>query len=143
METKETPENTLPTESVELIERLKIIIDLKEGQISKFADEIGVQRPNMSHIVAGRNKPSLDFLQKIIQRYPDINTNWLLNGIGSPVFEEEKELEKNLFEEDLEAKMAESLAKKNKPKEKEIERVVVFYTDKTFETFESKSKTIL
>ncbi|MDX1904646.1 MAG: helix-turn-helix transcriptional regulator [Thermonemataceae bacterium] len=140
MENKETIENIPPTENIELVERLKIIIDLKETQISKFADEIGVQRSNMSHIIAGRNKPSLDFLQKIIQRYPDVNTNWLLNGIGSPLLEEKKNEEKHIFEEDLENKMAESLAKKNKAKEKEIERVVVFYTDKTFETFENRIK---
>jgi transcriptional regulator with XRE-family HTH domain len=120
----------------ELSERIKIIIDLKELQPSKFADEIGVQRPNMSHIIAGRNKPGLDFLHKIVKRYPEVNINWLLSGLGEPLFhwnepKGEQEIEEN-------AENSTTFDKeKNKNTKKEIEKIVVFYTDKTFETFES------
>lgn len=118
----------------ELSERLQIIIDLKELQPSKFADEINVQRSSMSHIIAGRNKPSLDFLQKVVQRFPDVNINWILTGIGEPIFPEKKEKPDN----DIELSMKfekEKTQTQEASKEKEIERIVVFYSDKTFETF--------
>lgn len=49
---------------------------------SLFADEIGVQRSSISHILSGRNKPSLDFIQKILLRFPEIDPGWLLSGKG-------------------------------------------------------------
>lgn len=48
-----------------------------------FADEIGIQRSGLSHILKGRNRPSLDMVQKIVARYPDINLTWLVNGTGN------------------------------------------------------------
>ena len=52
---------------------------------SKFADEIGVQRSSISHILSGRNKPSYDFLSKILNRFSGINAEWLLTGKGSMI----------------------------------------------------------
>jgi transcriptional regulator with XRE-family HTH domain len=49
---------------------------------SQFADEINIQRSGMSHIMSGRNKPSLDFVMRVLNRYPEIDTNWLLFGKG-------------------------------------------------------------
>jgi transcriptional regulator with XRE-family HTH domain len=119
----------------ELSERLQIIIDLKELQPSKFADEISVQRSSMSHIIAGRNKPSLDFLQKVVQRFPDVNINWILSGVGEPIFSEKKEKPKNDIEISTEFEKEKDKSKELPNKEKEIERIVVFYSDKTFDTF--------
>ncbi|PKQ66884.1 helix-turn-helix domain-containing protein [Raineya orbicola] len=116
-------------------ERLKILIDMKGIQPSRFADEIGVQRSGLSHIIAGRNKPSVDFLQKLVQRYPDTNVNWLLTGIGEPIIEQTSNseiLEKN-SEISTEIEQKKEIPIPNK--EKEIERILVFYADKTFETF--------
>ena len=64
-------------------ERIQKIIDLEKLTASKFADIIGVQRSSVSHIISGRNKPSLDFVQKILSKFPEINTDWLLSGKGS------------------------------------------------------------
>jgi transcriptional regulator with XRE-family HTH domain len=50
---------------------------------AQFADKIGVQRSSISHILSGRNKPSFDFLQKIMTVFTTIDANWLLNGTGS------------------------------------------------------------
>lgn len=116
-------------------ERLKILIDMKSLQPSRFADEIGVQRSGLSHIIAGRNKPSVDFLQKLVQRYPDTNVNWLLTGIGEPIIEKTSDneiLEKN-SETNTKIEQKKEIPIPNK--EKEIERILVFYSDKTFETF--------
>ena len=48
-----------------------------------FADEIGVQRSAIAHIAKGRNRPSLDMIDKIIDRYPEVNLLWLLRGEGN------------------------------------------------------------
>lgn len=65
-----------------MVERIKEII-LKEGLTSgSFADTIGVQRSSMSHILNGRNNPSLDFIIKTLQNFPKINPEWMLSGVG-------------------------------------------------------------
>ena len=56
--------------------------------MSEFADEIGVQRSNISHVLSGRNKPSLDFLMKIKDRFPEIQWEWLIEGKGAMIFSE-------------------------------------------------------
>ena len=48
----------------------------------QFAEEIGIQPSGMSHIMSGRNNPSLEFVNKVIRRYPEIDANWLLLGKG-------------------------------------------------------------
>ncbi|MFW5793227.1 MAG: helix-turn-helix domain-containing protein [Bacteroidota bacterium] len=66
-----------------MLQRIQKLIETLGLSSSKFADEIGVPRSSISHIVSGRNKPSLDFVLKILERYPDINTEWLIFGSGS------------------------------------------------------------
>lgn len=60
---------------------------------SQFAEEIGVQASSISHIISGRNKPSLDFIIKMLQQYNDLSTDWLIFGKG--------EMYKNRLTEDL------------------------------------------
>lgn len=64
-------------------DRIQLILKTKNISASKFADEIGVQRSSISHIISGRNNPSLDFIQKIIKRFPDINSDWMIFGKGT------------------------------------------------------------
>lgn len=66
-----------------MIERIKLLLQASNMNASKFADEIGVQRSSISHILSGRNLPSLDLIQKILKRFPDVSTEWILNGKGS------------------------------------------------------------
>ncbi|MCG8697581.1 MAG: helix-turn-helix transcriptional regulator [Bacteroidales bacterium] len=47
---------------------------------AKFAEKIGVQRSSISHIISGRNKPSYDFILKILNTFEDIDALWLLTG---------------------------------------------------------------
>ena len=49
---------------------------------SDLADNIGVNRATISHILSGRNKPSIDFFEKLLSFYPNLNINWLITGIG-------------------------------------------------------------
>jgi DNA-binding XRE family transcriptional regulator len=52
---------------------------------AKFAETIDIQRSAMSHIMTERNKPSLDVVIKILEKYPYINPDWLLFGKGDLV----------------------------------------------------------
>jgi len=65
-----------------MIDRILLILKSKNLSASKFADEIGVQRSGISHIFSGRNNPSLELIQKILKRYPDVNPDWLIAGNG-------------------------------------------------------------
>ena len=65
-----------------MIERIKKLIKYKKLNSSQFAEAIGVQRSSISHILSGRNNPSLDFVLKIIETFPEIETEWLLFGNG-------------------------------------------------------------
>ncbi len=49
---------------------------------AQFAEEIGVQPSGISHILSGRNKPSLDFIMKMLETYPFLSIEWLLFGKG-------------------------------------------------------------
>src|SRR5688572_3978558 len=69
--------------SEDFIKRLEILLEYYSVSASAFADKIGVQRSALSHLLSGRNKPSLDFVMKIIENYPDVDLYWLLNGMGS------------------------------------------------------------
>jgi transcriptional regulator with XRE-family HTH domain len=60
---------------------LKLIIHLGYTA-TKFADAIGVQRSGISHILSGRNQPSYDFIVKILNKYPDLDAEWLILGKG-------------------------------------------------------------
>ncbi|MEP4949331.1 MAG: helix-turn-helix transcriptional regulator, partial [Flavobacteriaceae bacterium] len=109
--------------------------------VSSFADSIGVQRSSISHLINGRNKPSLDFVMRVVQNYPDINLYWLLYGKGSfpssghmndPLAPTPKDGQNNSSEDML--KRAASLKSENK----NPIRIAVFFSDGTFESFEVK-----
>ena len=63
-------------------DRIKQIIEREGMSQSQFADYIGVNRPTLSHVIAGRNNPSMEIVMKIHQTFPKINILWLLDGIG-------------------------------------------------------------
>ena len=78
----------------DFIKRLEIILEYYSLNASSFADKIGVQRSSMSHLLSGRNKPSLDFILKIIDIFPDVDLYWILNGTGS--FPKNSEIDEDL-----------------------------------------------
>ena len=63
--------------------RIEEVIERSGMSQSQFADFIEVKRPTLSHILAGRNNPSMEVVMKIHQKFPKINILWLLDGIGS------------------------------------------------------------
>ena len=103
--------------------RIQKIIDKQGISLNAFAQEIGVNRSTVSHILTGRNKPSVEVLQKILKRFPELSSDWLLLGNGG-----------------MHAKNKSSAtppSHKNTPKSesKSVEKVVVFYTDNTFQEY--------
>lgn len=64
-------------------ERLLEFLRSENKSSAQFAEEIGVQPSGISHILSGRNNPSLDFILKMLGKYEFISTDWLLFGKGS------------------------------------------------------------
>jgi len=141
---------------MKLLPRLKKIIEHYNLTSSTFADAIDVQRSSISHLLSGRNKPSLDFVMKIIHKFPDVDLYWLLYGKGSfPKIEEtiKTEIQKEVVEENFttpslfsknvipEHKVEKksntqfsAIEEKDKNKAK-ISRIVLFFEDGSFEAY--------
>lgn len=115
--------------------RLQKVIEFYGESASSFAEKIGVQRSSISHILSGRNKPSLDFVMKVLSSYPDVELYWLMNGKGEFPSQKQNEVPetKTTF---TQPKMVEMKIPTPVSKEKEIERIVIFYTDGSFKSFE-------
>lgn len=75
-------------------ERIILFMKVKNLSAAELADEIGVQRSAVSHLLSGRNNPSLGFMQKILEHYPDVRSEWLIMGKGS-MFHSKGEIEIN------------------------------------------------
>ena len=141
----------------DFVKRLEIVLDYYGLNASAFADKIGVQRSSMSHLLSGRNKPSLDFVMKILEVFPDVDLYWILIGRGSfpkndeVVISETKihspisneNLAQDLFSEikfDENEKtktkvIAESKTSNFNLEDNEIEKIVFFYKNGTFKTY--------
>lgn len=144
----------------DFVKRLEIILDYYALNASSFADRIGVQRSSMSHLLSGRNKPSLDFVMKILDVFPDVDLYWILNGKGSfpksedeiltevkntnpPILSNENFSGGDLFsqinyeeEEKPQVKKVEENKKANFTfEEDEIEKIVFFYKNGTFKVY--------
>jgi plasmid maintenance system antidote protein VapI len=125
---------------------------------SKFAEAIGIQRAAMSHIIAGRNNPSLDVATKIMKRFKTVNPNWLLLGQGE-MFTESENTETPLFQNEAVLPTVNADASENckeigvetsinnqiipvnqqivykEKTSKEVSRIIIYYSDNSFEEF--------
>jgi transcriptional regulator with XRE-family HTH domain len=63
-----------------MVERFRKLMGELGLTPSELADKIGIQRSSVSHILSGRNKPSIDFLEKLLNTFPDIDIHWLITG---------------------------------------------------------------
>ncbi|WP_026709143.1 helix-turn-helix domain-containing protein [Flavobacterium frigidarium] len=141
----------------DFIKRLEVILDYYGLNASSFADNIGVQRSSLSHLLSGRNKPSLDFILKILEVYPEVDLYWILNGKGifpkvsvnqkisspssSSVHSANQEIvppnivspDKAIVSEtnsNIQDSTAQELVK-----DSEIDKIVIFYKDGTFKSY--------
>jgi len=79
-------------------DRLLEFLKAENKSSAQFAEEIGVQPSGISHILSGRNNPSLDFVLKMLEKYRFLSTDWLLFGKGS-MYKDSKM--QTLFDEDI------------------------------------------
>ncbi len=151
-----------------MVNRIQKLIDKQKLTATQFANEIGVQRSAVSHLLSGRNKPSLDFVLKIKNRFPEINLEWLLLGSGKMIEVGQKDnlvtenRQENLLKDELnletvkktsnenEARETEipfSVAKSEDPppyhslgleKEKSPQKVILLFSDNTFKVFNAQ-----
>ena len=118
--------------SDDFIKRLQKIMDFYSESSSSFAEKIGVQRSSISHILSGRNKPSLDFILKILSAFPEVDLYWLFNGKGEfPAKNKTEEIKKEIATPIVETEKIVSEIKSDKT----IERIVIFYSDGSFKNF--------
>lgn len=148
--------------------RLQQFINAENISQSQFADRINVARGSVSHIISGRNKPSYEFIQAMIEHFPMVNVEWLMTGKGKMYKDVTKVKEvpsapENLFTATLvteetggdnvvnavlpgngpypeqktqpQSDMAPEKAAQNIDNQQTIKKIVVFYTNGTFEEF--------
>ena len=113
--------------------RLQKVIDFNGESASSFAEKIGVQRSSISHILSGRNKPSLDFILKILASYPHVELYWLLKGKGSfPKNDKSIQNQEIPKDHDLESLISKDL--KQQRQNKMIDQIIIFYADGSFKS---------
>ena len=74
-----------------MIDRIKQVIEYSQLSSAAFADNIGISRSGLTHLLTGRNQPSLDVARKILAKYPELSTEWLIMGMGDMMRNEELE----------------------------------------------------
>jgi len=65
-----------------MVDRIKHIMEFYKLTPASLAEQIGINRSNLTHLFSGRNQPSLELAKKILHCYPDIKTEWLIMGVG-------------------------------------------------------------
>jgi|SRR5690554_5484319 len=144
-------------------DRIQRIMDREELTPARFADRLQINRAIISHILNGRNNPSLDVVTRILNEMDYIEPEWLLSGKGnmyktgyddssslpapdlfnqeainadepSEVSEKPHAAEVKPHENTLQSAEIKHVATQSKP-HKEIAQIIVYYTDNTFETF--------
>ncbi len=139
-------------------ERLKEFLRAENKSSAQLAEEIGVQPSGISHILSGRNKPSLDFVLKMLEKYSFISTEWFLFGKGDMYKDEsvqklfEDSMENNEISKDIVNQTVDKSEKKtddlytrssgNKVGEgkQKIEKIVWFYSDNSFREYKPEAE---
>lgn len=131
----------------DFIARLQRIMNYYDLNASALADSLGVLRSSISHLLSERNKTSLDFVLKIVDKYPEVDLYWLLYGKGSFPKEEKKPTATPLPTEipfpevnplDNSEKNIKTISETSVKKEKkQIQKIIFFYEDNSFEIFEN------
>jgi transcriptional regulator with XRE-family HTH domain len=142
-------------------DRINTLIQSENLTPAKFADELGVQRSSISHILSGRNLPSYDLISKILTKFPKIEAEWLILGNGSQYKSTQSKLT-NVIQNDLFQSAEKPMEKtpesnvnpikidspdkqdvSNKGKFTNVNytnRIVIFYNDNTFKEYFPSNK---
>ena len=92
-----------------MVERIKIWMNKINISQTNLAENIGVNKATISHIMSGRNKPSIDFFIKLKEYYTDLDLNWIISGQKTPSSKSSSKLGKS------------------------VDKIVVMYNDKSFD----------
>tara|TARA_B100001027_G_C16022457_1_gene221809 strand:- start:182 stop:472 length:291 start_codon:yes stop_codon:yes gene_type:complete len=92
-----------------MLERIKIWMNKINISQTNLAENIGVNKATISHIMSGRNKPSIDFFIKLKEYYTDLDLNWIISGQKT------------------------SYSKSSSKLGKSVDKIVVMYNDKSFD----------
>ena len=114
--------------NLDFAHRLNKVMDYYQLSAAAFADKINVQRSSISHLLSGRNKPSLDFVLKVLEEFKDVELYWLLNGKGSFPKKEDATTTTPLISDSAQ------ILSQNSPT-KEIDSIIIFYNDGTFKNY--------
>ena len=122
--------------------RLQKILDFYGVTATSFSEKIAFNRSTISHLLSGRNKPSLEFVMKVLQTYPEVDLYWLLYGKGSfptPVNKVNTQIKATSKQNTLpgveaENSVFENMALKNQ-NTSAIERIILCYKDGTFKQY--------
>lgn len=117
----------------DFVVRLEKILRHYDLSASAFADKIKVQRSSISHLLSGRNKPSLEFVLKVIKSFPEVNLYWLLSGKGS--FPPTTSQQPRSFDPTPIASVPKEANTPKIDKEKSIEKIIIFYKDGSFKSY--------
>lgn len=144
---------------LEIKERIRKLMEREQLSPSRFADIVGIQRPMVSHILNGRNKPGVNVLSKILQAFPKVSSDWLLVGNGKMYMDDVNDFYVDLFAENPPNAVVgtgdHEYRTETAPKQpqntteppvnqvvealvapsKKIAKIVVFYTNGTFEDY--------
>ncbi len=132
--------------SEDFSKRLQIIMDFYSLSSSGLADKIDFNRSSISHLLSGRNKPSLEFVMKILEKFPDVKLYWLLNGKGEfPDSELKNEITSEV--ESIPSVLSENNKSINEKKQfttiqdlnsqVNIERIIIFFKDGSFKDYKN------
>lgn len=150
-----------------MIEKIQLLMKIHQMSAADLAEKLGTERSGISHFLSGRNKPSLAFVQKLLENFPELNPDWLLLDKGSMLRNEEVEATRNKSvsntvtelqfpveepvldvkdespieygdaDKRIEMHTPETTRTKT-PSDESIEKIVIFYTDGTFSAHKSR-----
>lgn len=147
-------------------DRIKLIMEKENLTPAKFADKLQINRAIISHILNGRNNPSLDVVSRILSEMNYINSEWLINGTG-PMYKEdyighspsaqpdlfnqdapnaaiplermEKTTEMSFNRVDNNSQLSENkIVIPPKKDDRKITQIIIYYDDNTFEIFSKR-----
>ncbi len=126
-------------------DRLMRFMESEQVTSAKLADILDVQRSGLSHILSGRNKPSFDFIQKLMVKFPALNSDWLITGKGAMYKGDAPapsiDTINTLFSSTLPEPEPESYRPENRVKEAEtcnhtnkpvLRKIIMIYSDNSF-----------
>lgn len=123
-----------------MISRLNQLLQVEGMSKSEFAERLDVAPATISHLLSGRNKPSYEIIRAIGEKFPELSLDWLINGNGKMFKTDDISPDTTSSPGLFDSQAVFHSPKKDEPielkpviKEKSISKIMVFYTDGTFQ----------